>query len=75
MFVGYSAGALVSTILVFDKIEMDNIIKITNKILNDYSNRNIGFVFQSSNLLNEFSALENVALSKIIKGFNALFNI
>lgn len=45
MFVGYSAGALVSTILVFDKIEMDNIIKLTNEILNDYSNRNIGFGF------------------------------
>jgi len=30
----------------------------------------IGFVFQSSNLLNEFSAVENVALSRIIKGFN-----
>ena len=30
----------------------------------------IGFVFQSSNLLNEFNAVENVALSRIIKGYN-----
>ena len=30
----------------------------------------IGFVFQSSNLLNEFSAVENVALSRIIKGYS-----
>jgi lipoprotein-releasing system ATP-binding protein len=37
---------------------------------NSIRRNHIGFVFQSSNLLNEFSALENVALSKIIKGFN-----
>ena len=30
----------------------------------------LGFVFQSSNLLKEFNAIENVALSRIIKGYN-----
>ena len=37
---------------------------------NSIRRNHIGFVFQSSNLLNEFSAIENVALSGIIKGFN-----
>ena len=37
---------------------------------NSIRRNHIGFVFQSSNLLNEFSAVENVAISKIIKGFN-----
>jgi len=37
---------------------------------NTIRRNHIGFVFQSSNLLNEFSAVENVALSRIIKGYS-----
>ena len=37
---------------------------------NSYRRANIGFVFQYSNLINEFSALENAAVSGIIKGHN-----
>ncbi len=36
---------------------------------NNVRRKNIGFVFQSSNLLNEFTSIENVALSRIIKGY------
>ncbi len=45
MLVGYSAGALVSTILIFDEIKLDDIIEITNNILIVYSNRNLRFGF------------------------------
>ena len=53
-------------------------VKILNKstkslnieIRNNIRRNHIGFVFQSSNLLNEFNAIENVALSRIIKGYN-----
>ncbi len=44
--------------------------KLTTERRNSIRRNHIGFVFQSSNLLNEFSAIENVALSRIIKGFN-----
>ena len=37
---------------------------------NNIRKKYLGFVFQSSNLLNEFNAIENVALSRIIKGYN-----
>ena len=53
-------------------------VKIMNKSTNSLSieKRNtirrdkIGFVFQSSNLINEFNAIENVALSRFIKGYD-----
>ena len=53
-------------------------VKIMNKSTNSLSieKRNtirrdkIGFVFQSSNLINEFNAIENVALSRVIKGYD-----
>tara|TARA_B100001094_G_C18127699_1_gene770415 strand:+ start:941 stop:1627 length:687 start_codon:yes stop_codon:yes gene_type:complete len=48
----------------------ENSNRMTVEKRNSIRRNHIGFVFQSSNLLNEFSALENVALSKIIKGFN-----
>ena len=44
--------------------------KMTVEKRNSIRRNHIGFVFQSSNLLNEFSAVENIALSRIIKGFN-----
>ena len=53
-------------------------VKIMNKSTNSLSiekrntiRRNkVGFVFQSSNLINEFNAIENVALSRVIKGYD-----
>ena len=37
---------------------------------NNIRRKHIGFVFQSGNLINEFNAIENVALSRVIKGYN-----
>ena len=37
---------------------------------NNIRRQHIGFVFQSGNLINEFNAIENVALSRVIKGYN-----
>ena len=57
MLVGYSAGALVSTILIFDEIKMDDIIEITNNIFTAYSNRNIGFGFLGRIIRNMFKKI------------------
>ena len=57
MLVGYSAGALVSTILIFDEIEIDDVIQITNNIFNDYSNRIIGFGFLERTITNMFNEI------------------
>ena len=43
---------------------------LTIEMRNNIRRNHIGFVFQSSNLLNEFNTIENVALSRIIKGYN-----
>ena len=37
---------------------------------NNIRRKHIGFVFQSGNLINEFNAIENVALSRVIKGYS-----
>ncbi len=42
----------------------------TTELRNEVRRNHVGFVFQSSNLINEFNAVENVALSRIIKGCN-----
>ena len=52
------------------KILNQNTKSLTVEMKNDIRRNHIGFVFQSSNLLNEFNAIENVALSRIIKGSN-----
>ena len=52
------------------KILNQNTKSLTSEMKNDIRRKHIGFVFQSSNLLNEFNAIENVALSRIIKGSN-----
>ena len=57
MLVGYSAGALVSAILIFDEIEIDDVIKISTNILNDYSNRNIGLGFLGRIITNMFNEI------------------
>ena len=45
-----------------------DINSLSEKKLAGFRNREIGFVFQSHNLLNEFNALENVCLPAFISG-------
>ncbi len=47
-----------------------NTKSLTIEMRNNIRREHLGFVFQSSNLINEFNAIENVALSSIIKGNN-----
>ena len=47
-----------------------NTKSLTIEMRNNIRKKYLGFVFQSSNLINEFNAIENVALSRIIKGYN-----
>ena len=47
-----------------------NTKSLTIEMRNNIRRKYLGFVFQSSNLINEFNAIENVALSRIIKGYN-----
>ena len=47
-----------------------NTKSLTIEMRNNIRREHLGFVFQSSNLINEFNAIENVALSRIIKGYN-----
>ena len=50
---------------------IDNSTKsLSIEMRNNIRRKNIGFVFQSGNLINEFNAIENVALSRVIKGYN-----
>lgn len=46
-------------------VEGQNISKVSDKDLSDYRNKKIGFVFQTFNLQNSYSALENVMLPLI----------
>lgn len=45
-----------------------NVLRLNDRRLSDFRNRNIGFVFQFHQLLPEFSLLENVTLPAIIAG-------
>ena len=44
--------------------------KLNSKKLADFRNKSIGFIFQSHQLLPEFSALENVILPALIGGYS-----
>lgn len=45
-----------------------DVTRLTGDALSTFRNRNIGFIFQSHNLLPEFTALENICLPALIKG-------
>ena len=45
-----------------------NPFKLGSKKLSEFRNKSIGFVFQSHQLLPEFSTIENVMLPALIKG-------
>ncbi len=54
-----------------------DVAKFSDKRLSEFRNRNIGFVFQMNNLLNEFSAIENIMMPGLIRGMkkNEAFEI
>ena len=51
-------------------IKDTNIFKLNDEKLSKFRNQNIGFIFQFHHLLPEFSALENVAIAKMINGLS-----
>ena len=54
------------------KIIDNNTRALSIEMRNKIRRKHIGFVFQSGNLINEFNAIENVALSRVIKGYSFL---
>ena len=52
------------------KIIDNNTRALSIEMRNNIRRKHVGFVFQSGNLINEFNAIENVALSRVIKGYN-----
>ena len=76
-----SSGAGKTTLLqllgTLDNIQKGSLIingkethKLSEKELSEFRNREVGFVFQFHNLLNEFTALENVCLPAYLNGTN-----
>ena len=53
------------------KINGQDVSKINDVVASEFRNVTVGFVFQASNLLPEFSALENVMMPGLIKGMAA----
>lgn len=50
------------------KIEINNVVvnELSEKMLSDFRNQNIGFIFQFHHLLPEFTALENICIPAFI---------
>ena len=44
--------------------------QLTEKEISEFRNKEIGFVFQFHNLLNEFTALENICLPAYLRGID-----
>ncbi|MBL1212875.1 MAG: ABC transporter ATP-binding protein [Ignavibacteriae bacterium] len=51
-------------------IKDTNIFQLNDEKLSKFRNQNIGFIFQFHHLLPEFTALENVAIAKMINGLS-----
>ena len=51
-------------------INQQNISTFTEKEISKFRNQEIGFVFQFHNLLNEFTALENICMPAYLNGTN-----
>ena len=49
-------------------INNTHVSKLSDKTLSKFRNQTIGFVFQMNNLLNDFSAIENVMMPGLIAG-------
>lgn len=71
---GAGKSTLLNVIGGLDRFEEGKILvagveisKLSNYNLAKYRNRHIGFIFQSHNLLKEFTALENVAMPLLIR--------
>ena len=47
-----------------------NISSSNEKLCNELRKNNFGFVYQSSNLFEDFNAVENIAISMILKGYS-----
>jgi lipoprotein-releasing system ATP-binding protein len=54
----------------FLEINGQNILQMKDKLLSQFRNLNLGFIFQFHQLLPEFSALENVCIPAFIAGKN-----
>lgn len=50
--------------------DSEDISRLSDRRLSEFRNRNIGFIFQFHQLLNEFTACENVALPAMIGGIS-----
>lgn len=48
--------------------EGENIFEFSDKKLDQFRSKNVGFIFQFHHLLSEFSAIENVAMGALISG-------
>ena len=51
-------------------IDTEDVLHLNSRKLSAFSNRRIGFVFQSHRLLPEFTALENVMIPSLIAGLS-----
>lgn len=53
----------------YKEIDLRNMWKKRDKILADFRLKNYSFIFQSTNLMKNFTAFENVAFTRMLQGF------